>query len=72
MQHHDHDFLKNNTESQLQLIYALLMIANNIVSKVRRFNEIPDWEIVKHDVLEMIGFSQEDYDDLENEFFELF
>jgi len=72
LQHHDHDFLKNNTESQLQLIYALLMIANNIVSKVRRFNEIPDWEIVKHDVLEMIGFSQEDYDDLENEFFELF
>ena len=72
LQHHELDFLKQNNEPQARLIYALLMIANNIVSKVRRFTEFPDWEIVKEDVLEIIGFSQEDYDDFENDFFELF
>ncbi len=71
LRHHEHDFLKQNVDPQLQLIYALLMIANNVVAKIRRFNESPDWHIVKESVLEMIGFTQEDYDDLENEFFEL-
>jgi len=72
LHHHDLDILKQNINPKLQLIYALLMIANNIVSKVRRFTEIPDWLTIKDDVLELIGLSHEDYDDLENEFFELF
>jgi len=72
LRHHELDILKQNIEPQLQLIYALLMIANNIVSKVRRFTETPDWHEIKDDVLDMIGLSFEDYADLESEFFEIF
>jgi len=72
LRHHELGILKQNIEPQLQLIYALLMIANNIVSKVRRFTETPDWHEIKDDVLDMIGLSFEDYADLESEFFEIF
>jgi HD-like signal output (HDOD) protein len=71
-QHHELDYLKYTTSPNDQLIYAVLKIAENMVEKVRRQSESPDWEYVQDAVLEMLGLSAIDYNDLEDDFYELF
>lgn len=71
-QHHETDYLKNTSDSQAQLIYAVLKIAENMVEKIKRQNNSPDWDNVRDDVLEIVGLSSVDYTDLEDDFSEFF
>ena len=71
-QHHELDYLKYNPEPEQQLIYAVLKIAENMVERVKRQNESPDWQHVQNEVLEILGISSVDYNDLEDDFGELF
>ena len=43
-----------------------------MVERVKRYNIAPDWEEVKEDVLDTLGISSFDYEDLEDDFAELF
>jgi len=72
VQHHEPKYLQYNSDAQEQLIYAVLKIAENMVERVKRQNESPDWEDVHDDVLDIVGLSLEDYTDLEDDFYELF
>lgn len=71
-QHHDLDYLQYNKEPQAQLIYAVLKIAENMIESVKRQRNSPDWEFIQEAVLEIVGLSQMDYTDLEDDFSELF
>jgi len=71
-QHHAFDYLKHTSDPQAQLIYAVLKIAENMVERVKRQSESPDWEYVQDSVLEIIGLSLVDYSDLEDDFSEFF
>ncbi|MGL1959341.1 MAG: HDOD domain-containing protein [Colwellia sp.] len=70
--HHDIGYLQESSSATNRLIFAVLKMAENLVERVRRFEETPDWEIVKDDVLTMLNFSDGDYADIESDFFELF
>ncbi|NQZ89257.1 MAG: HDOD domain-containing protein [Colwellia sp.] len=71
-QHHDLNYLKYNNDHQAQLIYAVLKIAENVIERVKRQRNSPDWEFIQEAVLEIVGLSQMDYTDLEDDFSELF
>jgi HD-like signal output (HDOD) protein len=71
-QHHDVDYLKHNKEPQAQLIYAVLKMAENMIESLKRQQNSPDWEGIQESVLEIVGLSQLDYTDLEDEFSEIF
>jgi len=70
--HHELDYLKYTQDPTEQLIYAVLKIAENMVERVKRQRESPDWEHVQHEVLEILGISSVDYIDLEDDFGEFF
>lgn len=72
LQHHERDFLTYIKDPEIQLAYAALKLAENMVEKVKRFNSSPDWEDVETDILELLGISQVDYNDLEDDFSRLF
>jgi len=71
-QHHDNEYLTYTKVPQAQLIYAILKIAENMVEKVKRQNEAPDWCVVMDMVLEIVGLSSTDYADLEDDFSDYF
>ncbi len=71
-QHHDLNYLNYNKDPQAQLIYAVLKIAENVIERVKRQRNSPDWESIQEAVLEIVGLSQMDYTDLEDDFSELF
>jgi HD-like signal output (HDOD) protein len=70
--HHDNDYLTYTKNPQAQLMYAVLKIAENLVEKVTRKHESPDWSNVEESVLEVVGLSSTDYIDLEDDFAEHF
>ena len=42
-----------------------------MVERVKRHNIAPDWEAVRDNALDTLGMSISDYEDLEDDFFEL-
>jgi len=70
--HHDNDYLTHTQDPQAQLIYAILKISENMVERIKRQNESPDWSSVQESVLEIVGLSPTDYADLEDDFAEYF
>ena len=67
LRHHDRDFLKNIDGSVEQLSFAALKMAENIVYTERRHVASPDWAHVKECVLDVLGFSEDDYNDLKED-----
>ena len=72
LQHHEHDFFNHVTDPNTQLSFAALKAAENMVEKVKRFNVSPDWEYIGDAALDILGISPQDYNDLEDDFAELF
>ena len=71
-QHHELDYLDFVKEPQAKLIYSVLKIAENMVAKVKKFSQSPDWDSVQNEVLKIVNLSSEDYLDLEEDFSEFF
>lgn len=67
LRHHDRDFLNNIDGSVEQLSFAALKMAENIVYTERRHVASPDWAHVKESVLDVLGFSEDDYNDLKED-----
>lgn len=72
LQHHEKDFLVYVKDPEIQLAFAALKMAENMVEKVKRYKSSPDWEYLEDEILELIGMSHTDYLDLEEDFSELF
>lgn len=67
LRHHDRDYLNNIDGSIDQLSFAVLKMAENIVYSERRHVASPDWVHVKECVLDVLGFSEDDYNDLKDD-----
>lgn len=72
LQHHEVDYLSDIVGNKEQLAFAALKAAENLVERVKRHNVSPDWEGIKEAALEVLGITSIDYDDLEDDFAELF
>ena len=72
LQHHEVDYLSDIVGNKEQLAFAALKAAENLVERVKRHNVSPDWEGIKEAALEVLGITSIDYDDLEDDFVELF
>jgi len=68
LQHHDEKYLSPITGSQDQLAFAALKAAENMVERVKRFKLAPDWHQHSAQVLSVLGITEEDYTDLEEDY----
>tara|TARA_Y100000034_G_scaffold128793_2_gene184034 strand:+ start:57 stop:902 length:846 start_codon:yes stop_codon:yes gene_type:complete len=67
LRHHDRDYLKNIEGSVDQLSFAVLKMAENIVYSERRHVAAPDWVYIKESALDVLGFTDDDYNDLKED-----
>ena len=67
LRHHEKDFLNNGEGSVDQLSYAALKMAENMVHEERRFSPSPEWHYLKESVLDMLGFTDDDYNDMKED-----
>lgn len=72
LQHHEADYLSKISGSNDQLAFAVLKAAEHLVERVKRYNVSSDWEKVKEEALDVLGLTSIDYNDLEEDFTELF
>lgn len=72
LNHHDPDFIDETKDEESKLIFATLKIAENLVNRVRRFRDSPDWTLVGAQVLEVLHIDREEYDDIEDDISEIF
>ncbi len=64
LRHHDHSFLTEQINLTDQVTFATLKLAENLVHLQKRFSSIPEWDEIEEDVLAMLGWDREDYQDL--------
>ncbi|MBL4832708.1 MAG: HDOD domain-containing protein [Pseudomonas sp.] len=72
LQHHELDYLSEISGNKEQLAFAALKAAENLVERVKRHNISPDWEEIKEAAFDVLGITSLDYDDLEDDFAELY
>lgn len=70
--HHDFQSIKNESDDLALLSMAVLKAAENITEKAKRHQESTDWPHIKDHVLDILGLSEVDFSDLEDDFAELF
>jgi HD-like signal output (HDOD) protein len=64
LRHHDRDVLKQLDGSELQLCYAILKLAENIVHLHKHFRPCCDWPYVEDSVLSVLEIDQGDIQDM--------
>lgn len=62
--HHDSRFLDETEQSNEQLMFSVIKMAENIVSLSLTFTNTADWNQLKDRVLETLDFSEDDYNDM--------
>lgn len=72
LRHHDFSFIAELDGSKDQLAFATLKAAENLVERVKRYKQSPDWHLISESALTILGLSEEDYADLEYDFESLF
>lgn len=72
LNHHELAFIKTTTNVQAQLCLAVLKASENIVEKAKRHQESTDWPEIKDDALSILGISEIDYADIEDDYREIF
>jgi len=72
LRHHEINYLSNILGNKEQLAFAVLKAAEHLVERVKRHNVSPDWAEIKEAALDVLGLTSIDYDDLEDDFAELF
>jgi HD-like signal output (HDOD) protein len=72
LRHHEINYLSNILGNKEQLAFAVLKAAEHLVERVKRHNVSPDWAEIKEAALNVLGLTSIDYDDLEDDFAELF
>ena len=64
LNHHEADFLKNNKSHMESLVYATLKTADNIVSSLKRRQNIQGWLEINEACYEQLGIDEYKYQDL--------
>jgi len=72
LQHHESDYLSEISGNDEQLAFATLKVAEHMVERVKRHNISPDWEAIKESVLDVLALTSIDFENLEDDFSELF
>ena len=68
LRHHDVDYLRNITGSTSQLAYAALKASENLVERKYRLKPLPDWKVLEEPVLDVLGITRFDYEDMIDDF----
>jgi HD-like signal output (HDOD) protein len=64
LNHHESDFLKSNKNNMENLVYATLKVADNIVSSLKRNQNIEGWDEVRDACFDALGIDEHKYHDL--------
>ncbi len=64
LNHHEDDFLTHNKSQMESLVYATLKIADNMVSSLKRRQNIEGWDGVKDACYLQLGINEDIYQDL--------
>lgn len=67
LRHHDLSYLDTSDDPINQISFAVLKMAENIVHYERRYANLRDWVLLKNDILDVLGMSEEDYQDLKDD-----
>jgi HD-like signal output (HDOD) protein len=71
LNHHESDFLRTNKAHMENLVYATLKVADNIVSSLKRRQNIEGWDDIKEDCFEQLGIDGHKFHDLSEDLEEL-
>lgn len=71
-QHHDTGALDHKVSHEFRTIYACLKVACNMIERLERFKDTRDWPFVESAALSSLGISQLEYEDLLEDFADLF
>ncbi|MCJ8313142.1 MAG: HDOD domain-containing protein [Saccharospirillaceae bacterium] len=71
LNHHEPDFLDINKPHMENLMYATLKVADNIISKINRDQNINGWDEIKDKCFDQLGIHQDKYDALFDDIEEL-
>jgi HD-like signal output (HDOD) protein len=64
LNHHEADFLKFNKDNMENLVYATLKVADNIVSSLKRHQNIEGWDDIRDVCFDALGIDEHKYHDL--------
>jgi len=64
LNHHENDFLQHNHDHASNLVYATLKVADNMVSQLKRQQNIQCWPWVKEACFDQLGIEEHKYVDL--------
>jgi len=71
LHHHDMEFLDAIDDSQDQICFAVLKMAENIVHEERDYSPARDWFEVRAAVLDVLGLTEYDYNDIKEDISEI-
>jgi HD-like signal output (HDOD) protein len=71
LRHHDLSLLDHIEDSQEQICFAVLKLAEQMVSSVRRLTPCPEWHHVNKKVLDILGIGDDELSDLKEDVEEL-
>lgn len=71
LRHHDLTFLDEKKSSIEQMTFSILKMAENIVHTERRYVAAPDWVYLKEAVLDVLGITNYEYNDIKEDAIEL-
>jgi HD-like signal output (HDOD) protein len=71
LNHHNSRFLTSNADEGSKLIYATLKVAENVINRVRRFQNTTEWEKVGPCSMELLNIDQEEFEDIEDDIAEI-
>ena len=72
LNHHDLQYLDCESDEESRLLYATLKAAENVVNRVRRYNNTTEWAYIGQDVMETLHLDQEELDDIEDDVSQMF
>lgn len=71
LNHHEDDFLSRNKNHMENLVFSTLKIADNMVSSLKRRQNIQGWDEIKEDCFVQVGMDEDQYHDLSEDLEEI-
>jgi len=71
LHHHDMDYLNELDDSHDQICFAILKLAENLVNEERDLCPSRDWQFVQASVLDSLGLTDLDYNDIKEDIVEV-
>jgi len=72
LQHHDNKYLFSHADDKYKIAFASLKAAENLIERTKRFNYSKEWQESGKQFLDILGISDADFTDIEDDYCELF